>query len=287
MNEWFRKVLDQIKTLWGKWTAVQKVILLAVIGGTLLALILLITLSARPSTVPLITAPITDPTTREQISIRLDEEGVAHTVSADGKIFVEDQKTARRMVALLAREDLIPKETSPWDVFQMDRWTVTDFEREVNLRQALSAQLENFIEALPEVDSADVILVMPEDKIFVEDQNPVSVSIILTPTPGTDITTNRKKLEGIVTLVKKAVEGLQDENIAVTDHNGILLNDFTGLAEFDNMELAKRQLREKASLEAQYKSRIMAELSKVFSQRRVRVTGVSIDLNFDKKTQTI
>lgn len=286
MNDWFKKVLEQIKTLWAKWTTVQKIILFAVIGGTLLALILLIALSARPSMVPLITAPITDITAREQISLRLDEEGVGHTVSADGNIFVEDQKTARRMVALLAREDLIPDETSPWDVFQMDRWTVTDFEREVNLRQALALQLEQFIEALPEVDSAEVILVMPEDEIFVENQNPVSVSIILTPAPGTDITTNRKKLEGIVTLVKKAVEGLQDENIAVTDHNGILLNDFAGLADFDDMELAKRQLREKAALEAQYQSKILSELSKIFSGRRVRVTGVSIDLNFDKKTET-
>lgn len=286
MNEWLKRVTEQIKNLWTKWTSVQKIILFAIAGGVLLALILLIALSARPSMVPLITAPIRDETAREQISVRLDQEGVAHTVSADGQIFVSDQKTARKMVALLARENLIPEEASPWDVFQMDRWTVTDFERKVNLRQALSTQLEQFISALPEVDSAEVILVMPEEELFIENQNPVSVSIILTPTPGTDITTNRKKLEGIVTLVKKAVEGLKDDNIAITDHNGYLLNDFTGLADFDDMELAKRQLREKMALEAQYQSKILSELSKIFSERRVRVTGVSIDLNFDKKTET-
>ena len=286
MNEWIKRTIEQIKNLWTRWTAVQKIILFAIAGGVLLALILLIALSAGPSMVPLITAPITNEAEREKISLRLDEEGVAHTVAVDGKIFVADQKTARKMVALLAREDLIPKETSPWDVFQMDRWTVTDFERKINLRQALATQLEHFIRALPEVDSAKVILVMPERELFTEMQNPVTVSIILTPTPGTDITTNRKKLEGIVTLVKKAVEGLKDENIAITDHNGYLLNDFTGLAEFDDLELAKRQLREKAALEAQYQSKIFSELSKVFSERRVRVTGVSIALNFHKRTET-
>ena len=286
MNEWFRKIIEQIKGLWGKWTTVQKIILFAIIGGTLLALILLIALSARPSMVPLITSPIADEAKREQISIRLDEEGIQHTVAADGRILVEDQKTQRTVIALLAREDLIPEESSPWDVFQMDRWTVTDFERQINLRQALSKQLEQFIEALPEVDSAEVILVLPEDEIFIENQNPATVSIILTPTPGTDITTNRKKLEGIVTLVKKGVEGLQDEHIAITDHNGYLLNDFTGLADFDDMELAKRQLREKSTLEQQYKTRILGELSRIFTDSRVRVTGVAIDLNFDKKTET-
>jgi flagellar M-ring protein FliF len=286
MNEWFKKIIEQIKGLWTKWTTVQKIVLFAILGGTLLALILLIALSARPTMVPLITSPIADEAKREQISIRLDEEGIVHTVAADGKIFVEDQKTQKRVIALLAREDLIPEESSPWDVFQMDRWTVTDFERKINLRQALSTQLEQFIEALPEVDSAEVILVLPEDEIFIENQNPVTVSIILTPTPGTDISTNRKKLEGIVNLVKKGVEGLQDENIAITDHNGYILNDFEGLADFDNMALAKRQLQEKSSLEQQYKTRILSELAKIFSERRVRVTGVSIDLNFDKKTET-
>jgi flagellar M-ring protein FliF len=286
MNEWLKKTVAQIKNLWGKRSTVEKIVLLAIVGGTILALVLLVTMSSRPSMVPLITSPITDEAEREKISIRLDREGIKHTISADGKILVEDQKTARKMIALLAREDLIPDESSPWDIFQMDRWTVTDFERKVKIREMLTKQLEQFIEALPEVDSAEVILVLPEDEIFIESQRPVTASIILTAAPGTDISTNRQKLEGIVTLVKKAVEGLDDENIAITDHNGYLLNDFTGLADIDNLELAKRQLRERTTLEQQYKSQIHSELMNIFSQGRVRVSGVSIDLNFDRRTET-
>ena len=285
MNEWFKKTIEQIKALWGKWTTVQKIILLAVVVAAVVLIILLFSMSARPSMVPLITAPIADESDREQISIRLDQEGIKHTVSADGKIFVEDQKTARKMIALLAREDLLPEESSPWDVFQMDRWTVTQFEREIKQRQAITQRLEQFIEALPEIDSAEVILVLPEDEIFTESQNPVTASIIITPMPGTDITTNRKKLEGIVTLVKKGVEGLLDENIAITDHNGYLLNDFAGMADFDDLELVKRQIREKTLLERQYKSQMVMELSKIFTSERVRVTGVSIEMSFDKITE--
>ncbi len=286
MNEWLKKTIEQFKNLWAKRSTVEKIILFAIISATILALVLLFTLSSRPSMVPLITAPITDETARDRISIRLDKEGIKHTIDPDGRIFVEDQKTARKMIALLAREDLIPDESSPWDIFQMDRWTVTDFERKVKIREMLTKQLEQFIEALPEVDSAEVILVLPEDEIFIENQRPVTASIILTAAPGTDIATNRKKLEGIVNLVRKAVEGLDDENIAITDHNGYLLNDFTGLADIDSLELAKRQLREKTALEQQYKSQILLELTKIFSTERVRVSGVSIDLNFDRRTET-
>ena len=284
MLEWLKKLVDQVKALWGRGSTTQKLIFIAIIAGMLLAVILLLSLSARPGMVPLITSPIADETTRERISLRLDEEGISHSVTSDGKIMVPDQKTARKMVTLLAREDLIPDEASPWDVFKMDRWTVTDFERKVNLRQAIEQNLEQYIETLEEVDSAEVTLVLPETELFLENQRPVTASIILTPTPGSDITTNRKKLEGIVRLVKLAVEGLDDENIAVTDHRGVLLNDFTGLADLDDLELAKRQMRQKALIEQEHKAHILTELRSIFSEDRVRIINMNIDLNFDKET---
>ncbi|MAG13917.1 MAG: flagellar M-ring protein FliF [Spirochaetales bacterium] len=284
MNEWLKKVIGQVTNLWSSRSTVQKLILVSIVVAALLAIILLISLSSRPSMVPLITSPITDENARERISLRLDEEGIDHSITSDGKILVPDQRTARKMVSLLAREDLIPKETSPWDVFKMDRWTVTDFERKVNLRQAIEQNLEQYIETLEEVDSAEVTLVLPETEIFLESQRPVTASIILTPTPGSDIVTNRKKLEGIVRLVKLAVEGLEDENIAITDHRGILLNDFTGLADLDDLELAKRQMRQKTLIEQEHKALILSELRSIFSDNRVRIINMNIDLNFDKET---
>jgi len=284
MNEWLKRLVEQIRTQWGKWSGVQKVVLVSIVGGALLALVLLIVFSSRPTMVPLITAPITDEATRERISVRLDEEGVEHTVTSDGRILVNDQRTATRMVSLLAREDLIPEEASPWDVFKMDRWTVTDFERQVNLRQAIERNLEQFIEALDEVDSAEVTLVLPEDELFIEDQNPVTASIIITPRPGSDIEENRQKLEGIVRLVQLAVEGLAEENIVITNHRGIQLNDFEGLEQLDTLELARRQLLQKSKLEQADKGAILEELRHLFGRNRVRVIGLQIDLNFDKRS---
>jgi flagellar M-ring protein FliF len=222
MNEWFKKIIQRIKELWGKWTLVQKLIGFTIIAVLIGSVILLSVISASPSSVPLITTPISDEQMRMKISARLDEEGVDHTISADGRILVKDLATAQRMRAILFRENLIPEGTSPWDVFQLDRWTVTDFERNVNLRQAITRDLEIHIEALEDVDNAEITLVMPEQQLFVEDQKPVTASVIITPVPGSDITTNRKKIEGIVRLVMFAVEGLSKDNIVITDHNGIV-----------------------------------------------------------------
>ncbi len=286
MNEWLKKFREQIKILWGKWTLVQKVILFGIIAVTMGGLILLANFSSSPSTVLLITSAISDPQKLDAISVRLDKEGVEHTITDDGHIYVANKKTAQRMVAILLREDLIPAETSPWDIFKMDRWSLTDFERNINLRQAITANLEEHIEALDDIDSAKVTLVLPEDKLFAEDQNPVTASVIITPRPGSDIVTNRKKIEGIVKLVQFAVEGLIGDNIVISDYRGTVLNDFGDMADFDRLELSGRQLKQKQILENSYKDQIFKELSQIFGKDRMSITKVEIALNFRKETVT-
>ncbi|MFP4563968.1 MAG: flagellar basal-body MS-ring/collar protein FliF [Spirochaetia bacterium] len=283
MNEWLKRMLERIKTVWGKWSAMQKVIFFGILGGAILGLVLLIAFSASPSMVPLITTSITDENLLNKISMRIDEENVQHTVTADGRILVDDKRTAQRMIAVLAREDLIPPEASPWDIFKMDRWTLTDFERNVNLRRAITESVEQHIEALQDVDDAEITLVLPEDELFIEDQNPVTASIIITPAPGSDITTNRKKIEGIVNLIRHAVEGLDENNIIVTDYAGRILNDFAGLEDLDRLELAKREMQTKLRLEQVYKHEILRELKGIFGSDRVKVINVDISLDMGKK----
>ena len=283
MNEWLKKFLEQVKGGWSKWSLIQRIIFAAVVlvaGG---ALVSLVVFSSRPSMAPLLTTPITDQETLSEISLRLDEENVDHTVSAEGMIYVDDKLTAQRMVAILMREDLIPKEVSPWDVFKLDRWTITDFERNVNLRQAITRSLEQHIMALDGVDNAAVSLVMPETELFSENQNPVTASVIITPAPGSDFSTNRAKIEGVVKLVRFAVEGLQEENIAITDQNMRILNDFEDLADFDRLELTKRQLQQKTTLENMYRSEIQKALMQIFGADRVRVLKVDIDLDMGRR----
>jgi flagellar M-ring protein FliF len=199
MNEWLRQLVNQIKTLWGKWSLTQKIILFSIVGVAVLAVILIAVFSSAPTMVTLIGTPITDENNLARIVTVLDEEGVPYKVSPENMIYVEDETTARRIRAILIREDLIPPKTDPWAIFDVERWTLTDFERDVNLQRALTKNLEQHILALDDVDAASVTLVVPKSELFQEDQNPVSASVIITPKPGSDITENRKKIEGTKT----------------------------------------------------------------------------------------
>jgi flagellar M-ring protein FliF len=251
----------------------------AVIAG----LIALVTVSSAPTMVPVIDVAIKDENDRDRIITRINTEGVKTTVTPAGIIMVEDAKTAQRMRSILIREDLIPTGTDPWAIFDRDRWTITDFERNVNLRRAITQMVTDHVKALDEVDDADVTIVMPERELFAADQNPVTASVIITPRPGSDITQNRKKIEGIQKILKFAVEGLRDENIVIVDQNGLVLNDFAGMAEFDRLAVIERETKLVQALEAKYRAMVLKSLQVTFSPDRVRDLNIKIDMDMSKK----
>ena len=284
MNEWLKKTVTQIKTLWSKWTLIQKGILAAVVVAAIVVIVLLTSWSAKPSLVPLIDTPVTDATVRERIILRLNEENVKATVSQSGVISVKDEQTARRMRAILLREDLIPQNTDPWAIFDVERWTRTDFERNIDVRRAVIEEVRKHIKALDDIDDASVVVNLPEDKLFKADQNPVTASVILYPKPGSDISTNRKKIEGIQKLLKYAVEGLSDDNITIADNSGNILNDFGGMKDFDRLSIIEKQQKIIAKLETQYEIKILNILQKTYGTDRVRDLSIKIDMDMSEKT---
>jgi hypothetical protein len=251
MNEWLKKLFDQARSIWSKWSIVQRLIFIGVGVAAVTGLVLLIVFSSSPSSQPILTQPITDEALRQRIGARLDTEGIDYTVTAEGVMMVADRATALRARAIISTEGLLP-DTDPWALFDMDRWTITDYERDVNLRRSITNQLIQHIEALEDVDNASVTIVMPEKSLFAEDQDPVTASVIITPKPGSDITENRNKLEGIQELVQFSIPGLTAEFITITDLTGRKLNDFDGMEDLDRLAINQRELRLKRDLENQY-----------------------------------
>ncbi|MDR0376069.1 MAG: flagellar M-ring protein FliF [Treponema sp.] len=284
MGEWLKRLFENIKKLWGTWSLAQKLVLGAIIAVVVIGLIFLLSVSASPTMTPVIDAPIRDVETQDRIVTRINAEGVRTSVSGSGVIMVPDEATARRMRSLLIREDLIPQGTDPWAIFDRERWTLTDFERNVNLHRAITQMVTEHINALEEVDDANVTLVIPRKELFEADQNPVSASVIITPKPGSDITENRKKIEGIQKILKFAVEGLNDENIVITDRRGIVLNDFAGMADMDRLAFIEKGNKMIRNLESQYRAAILSSLQSIFGSDRVRDLNIKIEMDLSRQS---
>ncbi len=283
MNEWLKNMMDRIKAVWGKWGLVQKLILAGVVVAVIAAVVVLVGVSSKPSMVKLISTPIKSDDELRLITSRLDEEGIPFEVGENNVISVKDEKTRARANAILLREDLIPKGTEPWAVFAIDRFTVTDFERNVNLRKSIIQEVTRHIESLGDIDKANVVLELPEKELFEADQKPVTASIIIYPAPGSDIATNRKKLEGVQKVVQFAVGGLKPENIVIVDQNGLVLNDFAGLEDFDRIERTKREQQLVQRLETQYRAAVLNALQKIYGEDRVRDLNLKITMDMSKK----
>ena len=283
MNDFFKRLFDQAKALWAKWTLVQKLILAGVMLAAIIAVVVLVRVSAAPTMVKLLGTPIKTEEELRLITSKLDTEGIPYTVGESNQLYVKDQKTALRAKGILIRDDLIPKGTDPWAIFDVQSWTITDFERNVNLRRAIIGQVTQQIEALDDVDKASVTVVMPEKELFQADQKPVTASVIIFPKPGSDLVQNRKKVEGIQKILKFAVEGLADENIVITDQNGIVLNDFVNLADFDRLQQTKSEQKLIQDLEGQYRAKVLKALQQIYTADRVRDLNIKIDMDMSKK----
>jgi flagellar M-ring protein FliF len=283
MNEFFKKLAGQVKALWAKWSLVQKLILGGIVLVAIVAVVLLLRVSAAPTMVRIFGTPIKDDAQLRAITNKLDTENIPYQIDAANYLLVKDEKTATRAKSILMSEDLIPKGTDPWAIFDMEKWTITDFERNVNLQRAITQAVTNHIEALDDVDKANVTLVMPEKELFTADQKPVSASVILFPKVGSDIATNRKKIEGVQKILKFAIAGLTDENIVITDQNGIILNDFANMADFDRLERTKQEQKLIRDLEGQYRALVLKALQQIYTQDRVRDLNLKIDMDMSKK----
>ena len=283
MNEWLKKVVASLKGLWSKWSLVQKIILFAVIVAVVVAFIVMMTFSAQPSDVPLFSVPITDEAARDKIIYRLDEENVSSNVNAAGLITVKDEATARRMRSILVREDLVPSNVDPWNLFDVERWTTTDFERNVNLRRSITEMVRQHIEALDDVDRANVVINVPEKTLLAADQDPTTASVVITPKPGSDITTNKKKIKGIQKLLITSVPGLTAENISISDPSGVIINDFEGMESSERVDIIAKEQKLIKEQEMYYRARILAALQNTFSADRVRDLNVKIDMDMSKR----
>ncbi len=289
MNEWLKKFTDRIKGLWGKWTLVQKLILAGVLVVVVGGIVALLSISSSPGQVALIDTPVTDQIQRDKIILRLNEENVHASVSADGIIYVSDDLTARRMRAILIREDLLPSNVDPWSIFDVERWTTTDFERNINKRRAITEEVRKMLESLDDIDSAVVAVNVSnnQEALFKEDVQSTTVAVTITPKPGSDITTNRKKIEGIKKIVQFAVGGLSEDSIRISDNTGVLISDFDDMKDWDRLSRIEKEQKLIARLEAEYRAKVLNALQQIYGEDRVRELNVKIEMDMsDKSIQT-
>lgn len=284
MNEWLKKMIEKTKEFWKNSSIVKKVILIGIIVVIVVAIIVATNVSAKPVTVKVFNAAVTDETLKTQILDRISQENIEAFVSDDGYISVLDDKTARKIRSILVTEGLTPSNVDIFEGFYNRGWSTTDKEQNVRLKNLISQNLKLHLESLSDISSANVTLVLPEDELFKSDQKPVSASVILNIKSTSNLPNERKRILGIQKLILSAVEGLTAENLTISDMEGNVLNDFEGMADMDRVSVIEKQQKLRRKLEAQLKADVLIALQRNKTEDRIRDLNLSIDMDMSEKS---
>lgn len=144
---------------------------------------------------------------------------------------------------------------------------VSQFMENVRYQNALQEELGRIIGFIEPVQSAHVVLALPQQSAFVRDRRRVSASITVQMRPGQRL--SREQVSSIASLVASSVPELTTEQITVVDGQGKLLYSPDKDSEFAvqdrQMELAHR-------MEDNYAQSIESLLTPMLGPDRVRAT---------------
>lgn len=284
MNEFFKKLLDNIKKIYSKLTLTQKIIALVIIVITVAIISLILFFNSTTAGVPLFTEKISIEDLG-RITKKLETDGIKFTVKDNAIILVKDVNTKNKIIMKLAQEGALPKGKYTFlDIIKDKKLTSSKFENSIKLRAALEGKLEELLKASDLIYDADVSFTMPEPSLFVKERPPVKVAVVLTPEWNVNLQENKKAIKGIEELVVNSIDGATKENVVITDNYGVKLNDFTDEEEILNLKITKENLKIRNEQIAKYTEQIYQALSQFFDRDRLSVI-VDVQMNFNKEKE--
>lgn len=282
--EFLRKLISQIQELFGKLDKTKRIIIGVVTGVVVVSFIVLFAVSSGQPNVPLFTGLSADDF--GQVTKKLDEMGYRYTTSGQTDILV---RPGERDIILtkLAQEKMIPKGIPGWKLFDMTKWTETERELDVKYMRALRDEIKRHIEALENIDKADVEIAMTDDSIYAEKETPYTAAVTVHLAPGYEKLT-KKEIKGIIYLVSRAVGNrLKPENVTVTDSTGNIISDFD-----DELDKAKTEytiLEYRHRMEERARVRMLkdirAGLERIYSPDRIQILRLNMEFNWDKVSE--
>lgn len=257
-------------------------------AGSLLLVILsgffLVFLSTRVGNAALLYKSPLSPDDYARVTMALQEQQVQFDTKQDQYILVKDPETAKNIRMTLGQAGIIPQNVRGWELFDVQRFTTTDFERDINLRRAIIGEMTKHIKTLGDVEDVSIQVSFPDKKLYSDSQTPVTASIVITPAPYSDIANNKAKIQGIVNLVAYGIPELKKDDVVVVDNKGNVLSDMLVPNDGDEqVRIAREQLRIMERERARYTARVVDALSISLPRDRYLV---SADIEFDWNTRT-
>jgi flagellar M-ring protein FliF len=208
----------------------------------------------------------------------LDATGVPYEL--DGSRIMVPQDRLHTVRANLAQAGVSASPNVPgYELLDDQALGTSDLRQRVDLQRAIEGELARTLGAMDAIDTASVRLVIPEDRLFTDTQEPATASVLVRPARQLD----NGEVEAITLLVSSAVEGLSPDQITVADTSGRVLH-----APGDGSTIGGVTDRQQRRTQ-EFERRLASELSTLLERATNAPASVVVraDLDFDEvETQT-
>lgn len=273
------RLVAQIRALRGQWERLSPNLRVAIIGIILTAIFavaLLMLIQPPQHYVPVYTglssgdaAAIVDYLRQHNVPYQLSADGTTVSVPSDQ---VADVRLA------LATAGLPKGGTLGFELFDKSSFGMTDFAQRVNYQRAIEGELERTISRLDAVQSARVHIVLPEQTLYTDQQQPTSAAVVLQLKPGRRL--NDDQVQGIVHLVASAVPGLDPSHLTVVDDSGNPIWD--GGQASSKAGSMDEHLKQQRAYEAALATQLQAMVARVVGPNNAAVQ-VHATMNWDQR----
>ena len=216
----------------------------------------------------------------------LRENNIQYKVDPGANAILTPAKSVYETRLTLAQMGLPKGGSTGFEIFDDSKMGMSEFQQRISYIRAIEGELSRTITQMAQIEAARVSVVIPEQRLFLEQQKPSTASVLLHLKNGANLGQNQVK--AIIHLVAHSVDGLNPSEVTVVDTTGRILSDMVS----DSMILysndgknsitsVQRELERQYENELEHKVKVMLE--HVYGPGSA-VVRVKADLDFDKKS---
>jgi flagellar M-ring protein FliF len=278
MNQNLSKLLTQLRDIWGQLGATQRVNVAAATFVLIAGLSVLAFWSSHAD-YGLLYGGLSDGEASKVIAA-LDDAKVPYKTGSNGSIMVPSDKVYALRMQLAGRG--IPSgDGVGFEIFDKANFGISDFVQRANYTRAIQGELGRTISQIDAVESARVMIVLPENRLLLDKNTYPTASVFVHVRGNSQL--QSQSINSIRFLVANSVEGLKPNHVSVVDNLGNVLSENT---DDDSISgLTGTQLIARRNLEQYLAKKAQDMLDKVLGPGQA-IVRVSADINYDTVTRS-
>src|SRR6185436_7123936 len=279
MTQNLLKLLQQLRETW-KTLGLNQRISLVLAAGVVGAGLLGLSLWAGRADYSLLYGKLDDAEAAKVIGA-LDDAKVPYKLRRGGSSILVPADKVHVVRMQLAAKGIPRGEGVGFEIFDKPNFGISDFVQRANYLRAVQGELARTISQIDMVDSARVMIVMPENRLLVDNQRKPTASVFVRIKGNGQLPVSA--VNSIRFLVANAVEGLQGNSVSVVDNLGNVLSE--NQDRDSTAGLSSHQLNARRELEQYLARKAEGMLEKALGPGQA-IVRVSAEINWDTISRT-